>query len=302
MATKPRKESSSGFYHVFHRGVNQFDIFESDDDREFYLDRMQHYARKTGVEVHAWCLMSNHTHLLIRGKLEALSSFMRNLGSVYARYFNATHKRTGPLFGSRFSSVCVETEEQLIAVTRYVHRNPLYHDEAALFSSYRWSSYGEYVTAAPLTCEIDFLLPLFGSVDGFVRMHEMQIPSDLERHLDLETAGVLSDDEARKLANSALKQIGVDVGVSEIGALPRAVRDAAIVYVKRASGCSLRQLQRLTSIAYGAIKSAVGVVWGNRRGGGRYEPLLVASDSEPCAVRGIGFFPTAKPLPALAAR
>ena len=297
MATKPRKASESGFYHVFHRGVNHFDIFENDDDREFYLDRMQHYARKTGVEVHAWCLMSNHTHLLLRGELRDLSTFMRNLGSVYARYFNAIHERSGPLFGSRFSSVCIETEEQVLAVARYLHRNPVYHDETALFTAFRWSSYREYVAAAPRTCRIDCLLPLFGSVNELVRFHETMLPSDLERHLDLKTAGSPSDDEARKLANAALGDIGIDVGVSQIGALPRSMRDKALAYVKRATGCSARQLQRLTSIAYSVIRSVIGMPKENRR---NCEQVPAAGFETACgsrAVKGIGFFPTSNPLP-----
>ena len=53
MATKQRAQSSTGFYHVFHRGVNQFDIFEDDEDRQYYRDHLHKYARDLGVEVHA---------------------------------------------------------------------------------------------------------------------------------------------------------------------------------------------------------------------------------------------------------
>ena len=91
MATKKRKRSESGFYHVFQRGVCLFDIFEDDEDRKFYLKRLVRYASELHVEIHAWCLMSNHTHLLVRAQHETLSAVMRKIGSVYARYFNKRH-------------------------------------------------------------------------------------------------------------------------------------------------------------------------------------------------------------------
>ena len=62
MATKKRKRSESGFYHVFQRGVSLFDIFEDDEDRELYLKRLVRYASELHVEIHAFCLMSKHTH------------------------------------------------------------------------------------------------------------------------------------------------------------------------------------------------------------------------------------------------
>ena len=199
MATKQRAQSSTGFYHVFHRGVNQFDIFEDDEDRQYYRDHLQKYARDLGVEVHAWCLMSNHSHLLLKADHEVLPVFMRQLGSTYARFFNRRHARSGPLFEGRFDSVCVESDEQLISVVRYIHRNPIHHEEETLFGTYPWSSFKEYVAGAPELCEIAFALELFGSVDSFVDYHEGWDES--ERHLDMDTLGRMGDDEARRRAD-----------------------------------------------------------------------------------------------------
>ena len=140
MATKKRKRSESGFYHVFQRGVCLFDIFEDDEDRKFYLKRLVRYASELHVEIHAWCLMSNHTHLLVRAQHETLSAVMRKIGSVYARYFNKRHGRTGPLFEDRFGSVCVETDSQFLSVMRYIHRNPIHHEERTLMGDYPWKN------------------------------------------------------------------------------------------------------------------------------------------------------------------
>jgi len=305
MATKPRQRSASGFYHLFQRGVNLFDIFEDDIDRKFYLNRMQRYALDADVEIHAWCLMSNHVHLLLRASLENLSSFMRRLGSVFARRFNSRHGRTGPLFECRFGSVCVETDAQLLAVLRYIHRNPFYHDETALFGDYRWSSYSEYTSGEPVTCELGFVFSLFGSIEELIRFHEQEIPSDLERHMDIGVTAVLRDDEARKRANSALREFGFSIDVDQIGKLAHKMRDSALIVVKRTTGCSLRQLQRLTAIAFSAISSAMTRMETSMRkkpydlqdcdceayGLTRTNPTMAF-----CAVKGIGFLPAGHPL------
>ena len=280
MASKPREVSKSGFYHVFHRGVDLFDIFEDDEDREFYLKRLARYAFEYGIEIHAWCLMSNHTHLLLRADHKALSELMRKLGSVYARKFNMRHHRSGPLFEGRFGSVPVETDAQYVSVVRYIHRNPVLHREKVFLGDYPWSSYGEYIAAAPVYCELGFTLSMFGSLKEFVRFHEET--RDRERHLDIGTAGRMLDDEARERANCALDDAGFDVLVSRIGSLPRKLRDEAIVCVRRAIGCSLRQLQRLTGIAYSAIRVAVGAEH-DEYGQRRRESDLVNSSAPPLA-------------------
>lgn len=255
MPSKRRIQSSSGFYHVFHRGVNHFDIFEDNEDRQLYLELLRKCARALGVEIHAWCLMSNHVHMLLRADHDALSAFMRQVASSYARSFNARHLRCGPLFGGRFESVCVETNEQLMTVVRYIHRNPIHHEEAALCGNYRWSSFGEYVAGSPDLCKLGFVLGLFGGIDFFSAFHREE--GESERHLDIGTLGRMSDEEARWRANAALVAAGISVKAGDVGKLPRKLRDEALVCIKRVVGCSLRQLQRLTAIAYSAIRGAV---------------------------------------------
>ena len=255
MASKPREQSISGFYHVYQRGVNLFDIFEDNVDRGFYIARLKRYAAEFGVEIHAWCLMSNHTHLLLKADLPLLSALMRKLGSVYARYFNSRHGRSGPLFGGRFCSVCVDSDPQLLSVVRYIHRNPIHHEETTLCGLYPWSSYREYISAASETCKLDYVLGVFGSISELIRFHSVN--RDHERHLDIGTTGRMSDDEARQRADNVLQDRGFDVTAQSIGTLPKALRDKAIACVKREIRCSLRQLQRLTSIAYSTIRNAV---------------------------------------------
>ena len=255
MATRKREQSESGFYHVFQRGVNHFDIFEDDSDREFYVEKMRKYAAKSNVEIHAWCLMGNHVHMLLRAGIVQLSAMMRQLGSVYARFFNFRHSRSGPLFEGRFCSVCVETDAQLLSVVRYIHRNPIHHEERTLYGDYPWSSYGEYLAGGIGVCEVELAMSLFGSMAEFIRFHEAEF--DGERHLDVGSTGLMGDDEARMRANRALERAGFKVATSQVGALAHELRDDAVRLLKRMVGCSIRQIQRLTSISYSAIRKAV---------------------------------------------
>ena len=299
MASKPRKRSESDFYHVYQRGVNHFDIFEDDADRECFILKLQRYSLECKTEIHAWCLMTNHVHMLVRGELGAVTAFMRKLGSVYARYFNRRHGRSGPLFEGRFCSVCVETEPQLLSVVRYIHRNPVYHERTALWGSYPWSSYGEYAAASPATCKLDFVLNLFGGIAEMARFHLEE--HDGERHLDIDTEGPMLDEEARDRANRALKKAGFEIGVARIGTLPRALRNRAIACLKSAVGCSMRQIQRLTAIAYSAIRTAIEEVNRESLQPGGLETCIIRNQSpnQPPAGKALGKTAVLRPTPLL---
>ena len=254
MGTPARKRSVSGFYHVFQRGVNRFDIFEDDADRNCFMETLEKAAELYGVKIYAWCLMSNHVHLLLNAGYEELSNTMRQLGSIYAKYFNKRHARSGPLFGGRFQSVCVETDAQFVAVVRYIHRNPIEHEESTLFGTYAWSSFKDYLDRSDSICDVPFSLDVFGGMVNFIRIHKETWP--FERHVDVGATGLMADEEARRIANVVLDRAGIGVRVSHIGTLAQNVRNRAVHLLRKRVGCSLRQLQRLTAIPYSAIRKA----------------------------------------------
>lgn len=101
------------------------------------------------VDVLAYCIMPTHVHLVLKQlKEKGISIFISNILNSYARYFNTAHKRKGPLWEGRFKSVLVETDEQLLHLTRYVHLNPV---TAYLVDSpelWGFSSYKEYLLEA----------------------------------------------------------------------------------------------------------------------------------------------------------
>ncbi len=125
MGRKPRENLAGGIYHVFARGNDRQQIFDDDLDRKTYLLILGDVCDRFSWGRLGYCLMSNHVHLLLETPQGDLSDGMQRLQNRYAKRFNRRHERTGHLFGERFGSRRVETDEQLIAVTNYIERNPV---------------------------------------------------------------------------------------------------------------------------------------------------------------------------------
>lgn len=124
MPREARKNSVSGVYHIILRGANKQEIFHDDDDRIKFLDTLRKYSQRFGVKIYAWCLMSNHVHLLLREGDESISITMKRIGVSFALYYNYKYMTTGHLFQDRFKSENVESTNYLLTVTRYIHQKP----------------------------------------------------------------------------------------------------------------------------------------------------------------------------------
>ncbi|MBT8241952.1 MAG: transposase [Acidimicrobiia bacterium] len=144
MPRPPRIQYSGAWHHVMNRGVDRMIIFRDRTDRIRFLGLLEEAVSKFGIEVHAYCLMGNHYHLLVRTPDPNLDLAIHHIAGLYARIFNTRHGRDGPLFRSRYKSLVVESESYLAAVTRYIHRNPLEVGVRNL-ARYEWSSFGAYV-------------------------------------------------------------------------------------------------------------------------------------------------------------
>mgnify|MGYP001612411988 FL=1 len=112
-------------HHIVQRGNNKEKVFFNKKDREKYLSLLNKYADKWISPVLAYCLMSNHVHLLARPKKEeSLYKMMQGVTLCYTQYINRTYKRTGRLWESRYYSCIVDKERYLWAVARYIEQNP----------------------------------------------------------------------------------------------------------------------------------------------------------------------------------
>lgn len=160
-----------GFYHLYNRGVEKREIFMDEMDYKVFLRylkfyllpkekileeikdekeaidllRINNFFKK--IELIAYCLMPNHFHLLLRQKQRSdMEFFMRSLGSKYVKYFNKKYNRVGPLFQGIYKAVFIETEEQLLHVSRYIHLNPKeVLGKGKELIDYPWSSYPAYI-------------------------------------------------------------------------------------------------------------------------------------------------------------
>ena len=162
MATKQRAQSSTGFYHVFHRGVNQFDIFEDDEDMYVFMTVLKSCKERSDFKLHAFCLMPNHVHLLMETNQEPLEIIFKRLGSKYAGWYNLKYERVGHLFQDRFRSEKVETEAYFRTVLRYSIQNPMKAHMEDKPGTYKWSSYLADEKGAGTLADTQYAIDLFG--------------------------------------------------------------------------------------------------------------------------------------------
>ena len=148
-----------GYHHVYNRGVAKKRIFLKDRDREKFLDILSDVAKEFRFNIHSFCLMDNHYHLLIENKKENLSAGMRQLGSRYASYFNKTYKRVGHLWQDRFKSWYVMDENYLFTLFKYIESNPVKANMSRKIGEYRYSaSYSILKNGVPLFLQNSFVL------------------------------------------------------------------------------------------------------------------------------------------------
>ena len=144
MTRQWRIEYENALYHVMSRGNEQLDIVRDDHDREKFLEILGNMSKRHGVEVHAYVLMNNHYHLLLRTPRANLSKSMQWFAVSYTRYFNTRHVRNGHLFQGRFKSILMENDAYLTQLSCYIHRNPVRAGIVNRLINYRWSSYQAY--------------------------------------------------------------------------------------------------------------------------------------------------------------
>jgi putative transposase len=196
MARLPRLTVPGYPHHIIQRGNNRQAIFASDADYETLLAMLEQHARKLGVAVHAYVLMSNHFHLLATpATAEGIPQMMQSVGRGYVRYFNQRQSRTGTLWEGRYKSNLIQAERYLLACMAYMDLNPVRAGLVREPGDYRWSSYANYAG---------------GRNDKLVSPHPIywelgNTPFSREAaYVDLVHAGV-SDQQRGALTDSALR-------------------------------------------------------------------------------------------------
>lgn len=164
MARPMRLDYPGTLYHVLSRGNEKREIFRDEKDYLKFLDTLGKMVERFKLEIHAYVLMKNHYHLLIRTEEANLSRAIQWLGVSYSGWFNRRHQRSGHLFQGRFKSFLIENERYLSAMCHYIHGNPLRAGLARRLSNYRWSSYQAYADKSHPLCWLttELVLGMYG--------------------------------------------------------------------------------------------------------------------------------------------
>ena len=203
MSRPLRIQYEGAWYHVMNRGIARQPIYKTIDHRNIFLALLEEITKKFYIEIHAFCLMGNHYHLLLRTPIANLAKAMRHLNGLYTRRFNISQQRDGSIFRGRYQAILIEEEDYLIHVSRYIHLNPVKAKLSNNPFDYQWSSYRYYLNRN-MHCQWlrkEVILSYFNS--------------DIQLYADFTADG--TDEELENFYNEKLKTVlGSDKFVAEV--------------------------------------------------------------------------------------
>ena len=284
MARQLRIEYPGALYHVTSRGNEKKDIFRSIKDRDKFLSYLSSAWERHGAVFHAYCLMSNHFHLMVETPLGNLSWIMKHINGSYTTYFNVKHKRAGHLFQGRYKAILVQADTYAAELSRYIHLNPVRAKMVSTPEEYRWSSCSRYLEGTePSWLSTGLVLGYFGTEDEDRRRNYRDYLYDA---IGKESRDPLSDSVASTILGSddfvrdirekyldgkendrelpALRDLSRGPGVAEIKALSeeafpeneRLARMAGIYLCWRYSGAKLKEIGALYGISESGVNRA----------------------------------------------
>ena len=145
MPRPKRINIANGWYHVFNRGISRKTICFTEFHFLVFYQLLQEIKQIYKVEIHSYCMMKNHFHLLLHTPEPVLSEAMWFLGLKFSTQVNRDIHGDGPLFRSRFRSILIQDDRYLLQVSRYIHLNPVEANLSELPETYRWSSCFEFL-------------------------------------------------------------------------------------------------------------------------------------------------------------
>jgi REP element-mobilizing transposase RayT len=241
------------------RGINRQDIFEEQEDYQQFLIRLQNLVDPIDdngehipsyFHVYAYCLMSNHVHLLLRERTESISVSLKRLTVSYAAYYNKRYQRVGHLFQDRFKSEPVNDIEYFVTLLRYIHQNPVKAGICVKAEEYIWSSWQEYLNddgLLPTLCYTRAVLKRI-PLEDLKGLVDEPLDGDIT-DVEYTTDDRLTDDDIRQYLRGRWQlEHPTDLQKKE-----KTERDVILVEAIQ-YGAPLRQLSRLTGISYGVIQ------------------------------------------------
>ena len=243
MSREARKLSESGFYHIVFRGINHQNIFEEEQDFEYMLEIFKKLKQEMQFEIHAYCLMTNHVHILLKeSQTGDISTILKRLLTKYVMEFNKKYQRSGALIGSRYKSKVVEVDEYFIPLIIYIHQNPLRAGIVKKLENYKYSSYCEYLGERKFV-NVQLSLEMLGKKE-WIKAHQQLVENKFQE----EGRKKLSEEEIRQ---KILKDTD-NIEPQRIGTLEKTERDRILQKLKN-SGLSIREIERATGISRGIV-------------------------------------------------
>ncbi|MCI8700244.1 MAG: hypothetical protein HFJ47_02755 [Clostridia bacterium] len=140
----PRSYIKTFLFHIVTQGINKSYIFENSNDIKYYINIMNLLSENCEVKILAYCVMNNHTHMLVETEqVEKLSKYMQRLNTKYAKYYNKKYERVGYVFRNRYCSQGIYNEEQLYNCMMYIYNNPVKAGICKEAKDYPYSNYKE---------------------------------------------------------------------------------------------------------------------------------------------------------------
>ena len=250
MPRTQRLLSSTNIYHVVLRGIDRQIIFQDNKDFEKFIRLLSEYKEECNFKIYAWCLMTNHVHLLVRTYDVPLGTIFKKIGVSYSYYFNVKYDRVGHLFQDRFSSEPVETERYFLAAIKYIHANPVNAGMVCKAADYEYSSYNEYdeMSNFKLT-DTKMPLKIFGRANILT---DSECGSDNFLDVREERTVKYTDEQAQKI----VEEVCGSANIIELQSFERNTKNK---YAKElvARGVMIRQISRLTGWSRTTIQNAV---------------------------------------------
>jgi putative transposase len=175
MPRRPRAEVEGGLYHLIARGNNRQVIFHDTEDFKKFLSLLSTQKAKLGFYIYAYCLMSNHFHLLIERQAVPVGRIMLRVLTGYSQYYNRKYRKVGHVFQGRHKAILCQADRYLGELVRYIHLNPVRAKMVRKAERYAWSSQRAYLGMEPETfVDADPVLRLFGARKAKARENFVQ--------------------------------------------------------------------------------------------------------------------------------
>ena len=281
MSRPLRIEFPGALYHVTSRGDRREAIYLDDTDRLLHLDVLAQTLDRFDAQALAYCLMGNHYHLVLHTAQPNLSRLMRHLNGVFSQAFNRRHGLVGHVFQGRFKAILVDRDAYLLALCRYVERNPVAAGLVAQAADWRWSSYRAHVGAEPAPPWLDV-----AGLHAMLLQREPRGPADLRRAGARYAALVASAEQPSPWAEGLHQQVFLgnadfvaqslahaSLRARQAKEVPRAQRqapfnwplclrehgsrDAALLAAYRQAGITMTQLAEWTGLSVSRVSRVI---------------------------------------------